>query len=170
MGVVMNNVTTTALQIIFLLGFTLHNIEEAIWLPGWSKIASRFHKPVESSQFIFADIVITMVGYLVTILDILYYRDILLIHYMYLGFIGMMGLNVFMPHLAGTIFLKKYSPGLLTGLFLTLPLSIIIISGQIKEGLNIYYIILSIIMFSGITMSLLKYLFILGDKLINIKQ
>lgn len=166
----MDNVTTTALKIMFLLGFTLHNIEEAVWLPDWSKRASKFHKPVESSQFIFADIVITMIGYIVTTLDILYCRDILLIHYMYLGFIGMMGINVFMPHLAGTIVLKKYSPGLLTGLFLNLPLSVIIISGQIKEGLNIYYVLLSIVIFSGITLPLLKCLFILGDKLFDYKE
>jgi len=163
----MNDAIAISLKIIFLLGFTLHNIEEAIWLPKWSKLASKFHKPVASNQFIFAVIIVTMIGYLLTLFDILLGDNSIFYRYIYLGFVGMMGLNVIMPHLAGSIILKKYSPGLVTGLFLNLPISLIIIARCISNGLNVYYIILSIVLISCVILFLLKYLFILGDRLIN---
>jgi hypothetical protein len=165
----MDEVTIIALKIMFIMGFTLHNIEEAIWLPAWSKLAIRFQRPVERTQFIFADIVITMIGYIVTILDLVYGHSIL-INLAYLGFIGMMGINVLLPHLAGTIILKKYSPGLLTGLFLNLPLSIILISLEIREGTSLYSIIIAIILFSIFTLGILKFLLKLGARLFNYEE
>ena len=39
----MDTITLTVLKIIFLLGFTLHNLEEAIWLPEWTKYAKNYH-------------------------------------------------------------------------------------------------------------------------------
>lgn len=49
---------------IFCFAITLHNIEEAIWLPEWSQQSSKFQKPVTSNEFHFAVIVITMLAYL----------------------------------------------------------------------------------------------------------
>lgn len=163
----MNDNITIALKLIFLLGFTLHNIEEAIWLPEWSKYAKKFHEPVERNQFIFAVIVVTIIGYLVTAAEIIENIPGGVFSYIYLGFIGMMGLNAFLPHLAATILLKKYAPGLITALFLNLPLSIIIIARYIAAGINVYFLILAILVFTVITLSLLKPLFRLGDKLIR---
>lgn len=34
------------IKIIYLLGFTLRNLEEAVGLPGWSKYAKKLHHPV----------------------------------------------------------------------------------------------------------------------------
>ncbi len=48
----------------FCFAITLHNIEEAIWLPEWSQQSSKFQKPVTSNEFHFAVIVITMLAYL----------------------------------------------------------------------------------------------------------
>ena len=79
----------------------------------------------------------------------------------------MMGLNTMLPHLAATILLKKYAPGLITALLLNLPLSIIIIARYIVAGINIYFLIIAILAFTVLTLSLLKPLFKLGDKLIR---
>lgn len=49
---------------LFCIAITLHNIEEAIWLPEWSQQASMFHKPVTPGEFRFAVTVITMLAYL----------------------------------------------------------------------------------------------------------
>jgi hypothetical protein len=54
------------IEILFLLGFSLHNIEEALWLPQWSQNATRFHKPVSNNEFHFAVIMVTAIGYLFT--------------------------------------------------------------------------------------------------------
>jgi hypothetical protein len=121
------------MKIIFLLGFTLHNLEEAIWLPKWSEAAKKYHRPVESNPFIFAVIVITVFGYLLTAGDILLGRNVEMIRYIYLGFIGMMGVNAIFPHLVSTIMLKRYAPGLMTALLLNLPVSLVLITGYVKQ-------------------------------------
>ena len=163
----MNDNITIALKLIFLLGFTIHNIEESVWLPDWSKHSKKFHEPVERNQFIFAVIVVTIIGYLVTVAEIIDNTYGSVFSYTYLGFIGMMGLNSILPHLAATILLKRYAPGLITALLLNLPLSAIIITRYISAGINVYYLIIAILAFTAITLSLLKPLFKLGNKLIR---
>ncbi len=155
------------IKIIFLLGFTLHNFEEAIWLPKWSKYASKFQRPVESNQFIFVLIVVTILVYVITIFDFLAGDTNYLVRYIYLGFISMMGLNSIFPHLIATIVIKKYSPGLMTGLLLNLLLSVIIIFHYLKSGINVYYLIIAVILVSGMILFSLKYLFIMGEKLLQ---
>jgi hypothetical protein len=163
----MNDSITLALKLIFLLGFTLHNIEESVWLPEWSKHSKKIHEPVERNQFIFAVIVVTIIGYLVTVVEIINNNPGSVFSYIYLGFIGMMGLNTILPHLAATVLLKKYAPGLITALLLNLPLSIIIIARYIVAEINVYFLIIAILAFTVITLSSLKPLFKLGDKLIR---
>ena len=94
----MNDIITIALKLIFLLALTIHNIEESVWLPEWSKHAEKFHEPVERNQFIFAVIIVTIIGYLVTIAEIINNTPGSVFTYIYLGFIGMMGLNAIFPH------------------------------------------------------------------------
>lgn len=163
----MNESVLNAIKIIFLLGFTLHNLEEAIWLPKWSKYARKFHEPVETNQFIFAVIVVTIIGYILTALDFVIGDSGNFVNYIYLGFIAMMGINSVFPHLVSTIVLKKYAPGLITALFLNLPFSLILIIGHIKNGINIFYLLVAIIIVSGLMLFSLKYLFRLGRILIN---
>lgn len=163
----MNESVLNAIKIIFLLGFTLHNLEEAIWLPKWSKYARKFHEPVETNQFIFAVIVVTIIGYILTALDFVIGDSGNFVNYIYLGFVGMMGINSVFPHLVSTIVLKKYAPGLITALFLNLPFSLILIIGHIKNGINIFYLLVAIIIVSGLVLFSLKYLFRLGRILIN---
>ncbi|MBN2411788.1 HXXEE domain-containing protein [candidate division KSB1 bacterium] len=163
----MNNSTLETIKIIFLLGFTLHNFEEAIWLPKWSKYAGKYQKPVESNHFIFAVFVITIFGYFVTVLNLLAGETNYIILYTYLGFIGMMGLNSIFPHLIATIVIKKYSPGLMTGLLLNLPVSVILLFHYINNGINFYYLFIAIILVGGLLSFSLKYLFRLGKMLIQ---
>ena len=54
------------IELLFLLGFSLHNIEEALWLPAWSKHARKYHKEVSPNEFRFAVIIVTAIGYLLT--------------------------------------------------------------------------------------------------------
>lgn len=163
----MNDEITLSIKIIFLLGFTLHNMEEAIWLPEWSKYAKKFHEPVERNQFVFAVIVVTIIGFLITIIEILDNNQGSIWSYVYLGFIGMMGLNAIFPHLIATILLKRYAPGLITALLLNLPLSIIIITKYLNAGANVFYLILAIVIVSLAVLLSLKPLFKIGTKLIK---
>jgi hypothetical protein len=163
----MNETIIIPLKLLFLLGFTLHNLEEALWLPQWSKHAERFHKPVERNQFIFALIIITLAGYLITLADIISGQSGNIINYVYLGFIGMMGLNAIIPHLAATIILKKYAPGLISGMLLNLPISLIIVFYHIQYGSNVFYFLIAMLGVTGLILFSLKPLFRLGGKLIS---
>ncbi len=165
----MNESTLLAVKIVFLLGFTLHNIEEALWLPRWSKLSSvrKFHEPVDADQFLFAVLVVTMIGYILTALDILVGPSQPFVRYTYLGFIGMMGGNAFFPHLVVTVALKRYAPGVITGLCLNLPLAFIIMIGSIKNGLNLYVILLAMLLVTIVILTLLCPLFKLGSRLTN---
>ena len=163
----MSGLDLTAIKLLFLMGFTIHNIEEAIWLPKWSRYAKRFHEPVGSNEFIFAVIMVTIIGYLITAADFIIGSPGNFINYMYLGFIGMMGLNVIFPHLLATIVLKKYAPGLLTGIMLNLPFSIIIIYWHFQNEVKVIYLLVAIAMVGTSVLYSLKYLFLLGKKLTN---
>jgi hypothetical protein len=37
------------IELLFLLGFSLHNLEEALWLPQWSKHARKYRKEVSEN-------------------------------------------------------------------------------------------------------------------------
>ena len=50
----------------FCLAITLHNLEEALWLPQWSQIGSAFQRPVSSNEFHFAVLIITALAYLIS--------------------------------------------------------------------------------------------------------
>ncbi len=163
----MNDSMFIPIKLLFLLGFTLHNLEESVWLPEWSKHAKTFHEPVERNQFIFAVIIITTIGYLLTFANILFDQPGNIASYIYLGFIGMMGFNAIFPHLIATVILKRYAPGLLTGILLNLPIACTIIIHYLRQGINGYYLILSMIMVTGIIFFSLRYLFKLGEKLIK---
>ena len=52
----------------FCLAITLHNLEEALWLPQWSQIGSAFQRPVSSNEFHFAVLIITALAYLISFL------------------------------------------------------------------------------------------------------
>jgi hypothetical protein len=55
------------LKWLFPIAITLHNLEEAIWLPAWSNRAGKWHRPVTPSAFRFAVAVLTALAFMVTI-------------------------------------------------------------------------------------------------------
>jgi hypothetical protein len=112
------------IELIFLLGFSLHNIEEALWLPQWSKYAKKYHKVVSENEFRFAVIITTAVGYLITFQYFIFSSKFTVSKYIFLGFILMMVINVLFPHLISTILLKKYAPGTITGVLLNAPIGV----------------------------------------------
>jgi hypothetical protein len=100
--------------------FALHNIEEALFLPAWSRSAGRLHKPVGVFEFVFAIVALTSVSVVVTILASSAGRQALPTYLFFAFNLGML-VNVFCPHLIATIVQKQYCPGLFTGLLLVAP-------------------------------------------------
>ena len=158
---------TTTLWIFFPLAITLHNLEEALWLPRWSHHAKRFHPPVEQNEFVFAVIVVTLLAYLTTFLAMAF-PSVFILRLIFFGVLGMMILNAFVPHLAATIALRRYAPGLVTGLFLMVPVDSIILTQAIADGsLQWLELGLSTLVVAVSTMALLPLLFRLGRHFID---
>lgn len=109
------------MELLFLLCFVVHNLEEAVWLPPWSRHASRFHQPVQRDEFLFGLLGVTLLGCALTFLRLGPGRDLEVIRYLHAGFVLMMMLNAVFPHLAATVALRRYAPGLITGLGLIVP-------------------------------------------------
>lgn len=157
----------TILSLFFIFAISLHNAEEALWLPQWSRHAQRFLKPVDRDEFLFAVIVITLLAYLAAGLFILA-PDILLFKYMFLGYVGAMIVNVIVIHLLSTIIVKKYSPGLITGIFLLVPVNALILTDSINIGItSIYGVIISTAIMAILLIAIIPALFWLGKILID---
>nr|WP_092069356.1 HXXEE domain-containing protein [Dendrosporobacter quercicolus]NSL47445.1 HXXEE domain-containing protein [Dendrosporobacter quercicolus DSM 1736]SDL89781.1 Protein of unknown function with HXXEE motif-containing protein [Dendrosporobacter quercicolus] len=153
------------MELLFLLSFTLHNIEEAIWLPRWSKHAGKYHPPVSNREFHFALIVVTALGYFITFMAITLGQFYGIVKYIYLGFIFMMCLNSVFPHFVATLVLRKYAPGTLTGLLLNLPIGLTVIMKSLEDGLQLKFIVLAGGLITFLTLISLPYLFRLGSTL-----
>jgi len=154
-------------EILFLSAFTLHNIEEALWLPNWSKHAKRFHAPVEINEFHFAVLIVTVIGYFLTFLFLIYGNSSEIIRYSYFGFVLMMSINAIFSHFIALFVLKKYSPGVITGVVLNLPIGIYIVFVRYSESLTNYKLFFGFAVITFVTLVGLKPLFKAGRKLID---
>ena len=116
----MDAATFTHWQWLFPAAITIHNLEEAIWLPGWSPTAGRWHAEVGAFEFRFAVVVLTALAWVVTGLSIAGGPGSLGA-YLFGAYVAAMLINVVLPHLAATIGLRRYAPGLATALLLNAP-------------------------------------------------
>lgn len=132
-----------SIYLLFILAISIHNIEEALWLPAWSKYAQRFHKHIEKHEFHFAVLIVTVMALLATSAFIVF-PNVKIISEIYFGFLGAMMFNVIFPHLAATLYLRRYAPGLLSGVLLILPINGLILAQALNTGMiNLYEIIVS---------------------------
>lgn len=116
---------------LFALAVTLHNAEEAIWLPRWSASAGRFHVPVSARQFRFAVLVLTIAAWTVVAWSAAGSR---IADYLVSGYALAMLVNVVFPHLAATVALRRYAPGTATAVLLNLPVTGLLLKSAFGEG------------------------------------
>ena len=154
------------IELLFLLGFSLHNLEESLWLPQWSRHARKYHKEVSKNEFIFAVIIVTAIGYLLTFQYFIFSSSYALSKYIYLGFILMMVANVIFPHLIATLVLKKYAPGTITGILLNAPLGIYILTRGINGTNELGFVIISGVILAIIFLLFISQLFRIGNYLL----
>lgn len=155
------------IELLFLLGFTLHNIEEAVWLPGWSKHAEKFHQPIGENEFRFTVIIITAFGYLLTFQYLIFSAEFVISKYIYLGFVLMMALNAFFPHLISTILLKRYAPGTITGFMLNLPIGLYIVISKTNTLSDWGYVVPAALVLTVIFLGAIKILFKVSSRLFD---
>ncbi|GMQ60243.1 HXXEE domain-containing protein [Vallitalea sediminicola] len=152
---------------VFPLTITLHNIEEALWLPSWSQKVKRYQKPVGKNEFYFALICVTLLAYLFSFIY-LFYGNEGIIRYVYFGFVGAMILNAIFPHLIATIVLRKYAPGVITGVLLNVPCYSLLISLAVKSNvISLTEVLISTVIVGGIILAILPILFRIGRKVVD---
>jgi hypothetical protein len=108
---------------LFPLVFALHNTEEALFFPAWSKFLGKFHKPVGLFEFMFAIMALTSVSVVITILASLAGKQALPTYLFFALNLGLL-VNAFCPHLLATIVQKQYCPGVFTGLLFVAPTTV----------------------------------------------
>jgi hypothetical protein len=122
-----------SLQWLFPIAFTLHNGEEAIWFPEWSRRARRWPAPVENGVFCFAVVVFTALAFVVTWLSVRSGRQTLWT-YLYFGYMAATFANAFIPHIAVSVATRSYMPGVATATVVILPVLSLLIWLALKEG------------------------------------
>jgi hypothetical protein len=133
---------------LFALALTLHNLEEAIWLPRWSQHAGRWHLKVRPFQFRFAVLVLTLLSYGIVLWSCWGGKGSLG-DYLLSGYAFTLLLNAFFPHLIATIALRRYAPGLITALGLNVPVILMLLTRALEEQ----YVSLKALLISGVAFS-----------------
>ena len=159
------------IEILFLIGFLIHNhAEEPYWFPEWSENAGKFHKTVTKSEFYFAAVAVSTIGILFTFQYLIFGNSCILSKYIFLGFVSMMVLNSIFPHLAATIILRKYCPGLLTGMLLNFPIGTYIITKNISSGKEFAALLVSTVAVSIFSILIIIPSFKFGKTLEKMKK
>jgi hypothetical protein len=112
---------------------TLHNAEEAIWLPGWSKRVGFWRTPVSPGVFRFAVAVLTVLAFALTWLSVESGKQSAWTYLAY-GTMVVTLANVLIPHVAASAMRRSYMPGLATGVALNLPVLTLLIVMALREG------------------------------------
>lgn len=126
---------------LFTLGVLVHNTEEALYLPAWSAHAGKWYAPVGVHEFRFAASVLS--GLLIVIAAVASLSQAGSVGaYLMAGYVLAMVLNVFIPHVLATVFMRKYMPGTATAVLLNLPLSLLYLRQALSEksiDLRVFY-------------------------------
>lgn len=111
--------------LIFLAATTLHNLEEAIWLPGWANATGRFHHAAKPFEFRFAVTALSVFALGLWVWAATSNTPNVANHLL-VGYAVAMAGNALVPHVAISITTKRYMPGTFTGVALTLPAGVLV--------------------------------------------
>lgn len=135
---------TNTLILIFLVIFMLHNLEEIIMVERWAKrnyprvkdrIPSYFQKTIDDLKDITA-VQFAIVVFIVSVFGSILILVAVIGDYMFLffGLAMVFGLNIF-THPLQSLFLRTYTPGVLTSIFLVIPYYIILFNHFYSEDI-----------------------------------
>jgi hypothetical protein len=125
--------TLEPLAWLFTAGVLAHNLEEALYLPAWSRTAGRWHAPVGRREFAFAVTVLS--GVLVVLATLAFSAEAKsLWAHLFTGYVFAMVVNVLVPHVAGTVALRRYLPGTATAVLFNLPLGGLFLHQALAQG------------------------------------
>jgi len=114
---------------------TLHNLEEAIWLPSWAdRHTVRLPWRVAAARFRLALLLLTLAAYLVTWCSVQFAGQ----HgwtYLFIAYTFVVFLNVWVPHVPASLLFRAYTPGVVTAVLLNLPVTGILLIAVFRKRL-----------------------------------
>ncbi len=120
------------LSLLFAIAVTLHDIEEALWLPGWIRAHVRTRFDPNPKAYCIATSLITVVVWIAT-LAAGFWPDVQSYQFVLSGFAFAMGFNAIAPHLWMSLIRRSYMPGVITGVLLNLPLALFLIHAELRS-------------------------------------
>ena len=117
----------------FAVAIAVHNLEEALGLPAWSRHAGRWHRPVGAVEFGFAVAVLTAAAWIVALLAVGAGPGSLGA-YLLAGYSLAMLLNVAVPHVLATLVLGRLMPGTVSAVLVNLPVMVLLLRAMIGAG------------------------------------
>lgn len=117
--------------LLFALAVTIHNIEEAVWLPPFSRTVPGFGIDDFSERFAIAALTVALwaiVGWALRT------REARVPSALLAGYTCGMLLNVFVPHVIGTLVLRRYVPGAATAVLFNLTSGVWLLRTMLRSG------------------------------------
>lgn len=133
-GTIMTASSYKLTAILFGIGVTLHNLEEGMFLVSWAQSHVKlWFEPDRKIYWVVTSLVsvviwIPVVGVCVSKGTPTGFQNALS------GFALVMAINAVLPHLVASLMKHSYSPGVGTGMLLNLPLGVLLIHEQLREG------------------------------------
>lgn len=119
--------------VLFGVGVTLHNVEEAVYLPGWFRAHVKLpFEPDQRIYWVLTSLVSVVVW--VPIVGVCVAPESTRFQIVLSGFALLMVVNVVVPHLALSVIKHSYSPGTGTAILFNLPLGVLLIREQLSGG------------------------------------
>ncbi|MGA3008688.1 MAG: HXXEE domain-containing protein [Terracidiphilus sp.] len=153
------------LQWLFPIVVALHNAEEAIWLPAWSKRTGSMFARVEPCVFRFAVTVLTVLAFAITWLSAESGKQTVWTYLVFGSMVVTMA-NVLIPHIAISIVRRSYMPGVATAVILNLPvLSLLVVMALREEYVSGWKAAAYSVGVAGLLLASIPALFKLGKTL-----
>jgi hypothetical protein len=121
------------LQLLFPVLVALHNTEEAIGMPRWTRRSGPWFGGVQPAVFRFAVVVFTVLAFVITVLSTVSGR-ITFWGNVTFGYIIAMLLNSLVPHIAVSVAKRTLMPGVITAATLNLPILPFLAALALKQG------------------------------------
>ena len=122
------------LPLLFVTAVTLHDIEEALWLPDWMRTHVKTVFDPHPLAYCVGTSLISLFVWIAA-LAVGIWPNVIQFHLVLSGFAVAMSINAVVPHLSMSLIRRSYMPGTATGMLFNLPLAVLLIHTQQRSGL-----------------------------------